>query len=134
VIDGGRGQLNAALEEMQILDFRLQIPTIGLAKKLEEIYLPDKKDPIRLSEDSPALHLLQRMRDEAHRFAITFYRGRHEKEMTRTKLNEIAGIGPVVSRKLLKHFGSVSGIRAASLEALAREVGLVLAKKLKEQL
>lgn len=132
VIDGGRGQLNAALEVLKVKSLKLKV--IGLAKKLEGIYLPEKKEPLRLPEDSPALHLLQRLRDEAHRFAIAFYRGRHRKEMTRTILSEIPGIGPVIRKKLLSKFGSVSGIRQASLEALAQIAGPEVAKRLKVNL
>ena len=132
VIDGGRGQLNAALEVLKVKSLKLKV--IGLAKRLEDIYLPNQKEPLRLPEDSPVLHLLQRLRDEAHRFAVTFYRGRHRKEMTRTKLSEIPGLGPVTRKKLLQHFGSVSAIRNASLESLAKIIGLTAATRLKENL
>lgn len=80
IIDGGRGQLNAALHALQATSYQL-IPILGLAKRLEEIYLPDKNKPIRLPADSPVLHLLQRIRDEAHRFAVSFYRKRHRQEL-----------------------------------------------------
>lgn len=132
VIDGGRGQLNAALEILTT--YNLQLPIIGFAKRFEEIFIPGKKKPLRLPDDSPALHLLQRMRDEAHRFAITFYRSRHRQEMTHTRLLEIPGIGPATRRKLLARFGSLSGIRSVSFEALAAEIGSDKAKKILEQL
>ncbi len=132
IIDGGKGQLNAALSVLST--YHLQLPVIGLAKRLEEIFLPGKKDGIRLSPDSPMLHLLQRIRDEAHRFAITFYRVRHRREGARSRLDEISGVGSVTKKKLLQRFGTLSTIRNTSLEALAKEIGPALAKKIKEAL
>ncbi len=133
VIDGGRGQLNAALSVLKAKSYKL-IPVIGLAKRLEEIYVPDKKEPLHLSPDSPILHLLQRIRDEAHRFAIAFYRVRHRKEQARSRLDEIPGIGPKLKTMLMQKFHSISGIRSSSLEGLSQVVGSSKAKKLKELL
>src|SRR3989344_1279474 len=132
IIDGGKGQLGVATQVLTT--YNLQLPIIGLAKRLEEIFLPGKKDPILLALDNPVLFLLQRVRDEAHRFAITFYRSRHRKTQNYSRLQDIPGVGPATRRKLLKKFGSVSAIRAASLQAIAREVGLAMAKKIKENL
>ncbi len=144
IIDGGKGQLNAALSALRISNIsaqggsatggKFQIPTIGLAKRLEEIFIPTRKYGIRLPANSPALHLLQRIRDEAHRFAITFYRGRHIKEQSRSRLDGIPGLGPKKKRRLLRKFGSLSAIRNASTEALAEELGISLAKKVKEEI
>lgn len=133
IIDGGRSQLNVALSVLRAKSYQL-IPTIGLAKRLEEIYLPNKKEPIRLPPDSPILHLLQRVRDEAHRFAITFYRLRHRKAQTVSYLDEIPGIGPKLRKKLLQKFGSLAAIRQASLEDLSQVIGKKLAQKIKELL
>ena len=132
IIDGGKGQLNVAVVVLK--NYNLNIPVIGLAKRLEEVFLPGKKNPIVLPDNSLVLFLLQRIRDEAHRFAITFYRGRHNKQTVRSILDEISGVGPVTKKKLLRKFGSASAIRSASLEALAAEVGMQIAKKIKENL
>lgn len=132
IVDGGKGQLNAALAVLTA--YNLQIPTVGLAKRLEEIYLPSKKTPIRLPQDSPALQLLQRIRDEAHRFAITFYRKKHRQALLASGLDAIPGIGPKTKKQLLLKFGTLAAIRSASLEALAKEIGMAKAKKIKENL
>jgi len=132
VIDGGKGQLNAALEMTRAA--KLKIKTIGLAKRLEEIYLPNKKEPLRLSKNSPALKMLQRVRDEAHRFAITFHKKRRHRSQIRSRLDDVAGIGPITKKQLLKKFGTVSEIKKAPLEAIAKTVGADKAKKIKEQL
>ena len=132
VVDGGKGQLGAALG--QIANSKLQIPAVGLAKRREEIYLPGRKDPLRLSADSPALKILQRIRDEAHRFAVTFHKSRRGKAQVKSKLDEIAGIGPKTKKRLLQRFGSLSKIRAAEIKEIADEVGKAKARKIKEGL
>ena len=132
IIDGGKGQLNVAVQVLQATSYKL--PIIGLAKRLEEIFLPGQKNPILLALDNPVLFLLQRIRDEAHRFAITFYRSRHRQAQAYSRLEDIPGVGPVTRRLLLKKFGSVAGVRSAPLPALAREVGTAMAKKIKENL
>ncbi|TSA44883.1 excinuclease ABC subunit UvrC [bacterium] len=139
IIDGGKGQLNTAIATMSNFSATADqiskpIPMIGLAKRLEEIYLPEKRSPIILPGNSPALFLLQQVRDEAHRFAVTFHRGRRAKTQTRSVLDDVPGVGPANRKKLISRFGSVSGIRSANLEELSLAVGPKLAKKLKEQL
>ena len=132
VIDGGKGQLNVAVSALK--KYELNIPVIGLAKRLEEIIVPGQKKSIILPPDSPILFLLQQIRDEAHRFAVTFHRGRRGKSQTRSRLDEIAGIGPATRKKMIKKFGSTAAIRDISLEVLAAEVGMDKAKKIKEHI
>ncbi len=121
MVDGGRGQLNAALRVIE--DVGADIPAIGLAKRFEEIYTPDKKRPIRLKEETPALKLLKGIRDEAHRFAIQYHRKLRGKEVGSSVLDGIRGIGKDRKRLLLGHFGSVDAIRAASLEEIKNVAG-----------
>jgi len=132
LIDGGKPQLNAAIKVLQ--KNKLQIPVIGLAKKEEEIFMPGKKDPITISKDSPALQLLQRLRDEAHRFAITYHGKIHKNKTVGSKLDQIPGIGPATRKKLLRKFGSVAGIKKAPPAEVEKLVGTNLATKLKELL
>jgi excinuclease ABC subunit C len=132
VVDGGRGQLQAALTALDRLG--LELPAIGLAKREEEIWLPDHPDPIRLARKDPALKLLQRLRDEAHRFAISRHRGRRSKRMRETSLTEIPGVGPTKARILLKRFGSLSGVAAADPSELADAVGPSTARAVTEHL
>jgi excinuclease ABC subunit C len=123
VIDGGKGQLSAGLEPLQ--PFReLGVTVISLAKRIEEIFLPGESTPIVLPHDTPALQLLQRARDEAHRFAIEFHRGRRDKAMTRSVLDDLPGVGPARKRLLLNHFGSPERFLAASEEELGAVPGL----------
>lgn len=117
LIDGGKGQLNAALEAMR--EAGLQVPAIGLAKRFEEIYLPGRSEPLILPKDSPALHLLQAVRDEAHRFAVEYHRKIRIKRSTSSVLDEIPGVGPKRKQGLLKHFGSVKRLKEASVEDIA---------------
>ncbi|REJ38434.1 MAG: excinuclease ABC subunit C, partial [Bacillota bacterium] len=123
VIDGGKGQLNAALEVLRALNLD-HIPTIALAKRLEEVYLPGRPDPLRLPDHSPGLLLLRRVRDEAHRFAVTYHRKLRAARSVRSVLDDIPGIGPRRRRALLKHFGSIEAIRSASVEELAAVPGM----------
>src|SRR5207245_2880107 len=106
-VDGGRGQLQAALTALDRIG--VELPVVGLAKREEEIWLPDRPEPVRLARNDPALKLIQRLRDEAHRFAIKRHRGRRGKRMRETSLTSIPGIGPTKARILLKRFGSLSG-------------------------
>jgi len=135
VIDGGKGQLNAARAALQTLGLD-DLPIIGLAKREEEIFLPDRPDPLILPRDSRALLLLQRLRDEAHRFAVGYHRRVRAEEGLRSALDEIPGIGPKRKRALLQHFGSLEGIKAASVDEIAALPGLnrALAEKVKEYL
>ncbi len=135
IIDGGQGQLGAVLDVMRNLGLA-DLPVCGLAKRHEEIYVQDVSEPIRLPRDSEALYLMQRIRDEAHRFAITYHRQVRGKAATRSVLDDIAGIGPRRKRALLRRFGSVRGIRAATLQEIATTPGITmrLAETLKRSL
>ncbi len=136
LIDGGRGQLNVALSVLDEFNLRGTIPVLALAKRNEEIFLPDRGEPLRLPRTSEALKLLQRVRDEAHRFSITSHRQRRRRESLKGILEEIPGIGPKRKRALLQHFGSLDAIRAASVEELARIPGMnrKVAERLKKTL
>ena len=123
VVDGGLPQVAAAqraLTELGIND----IPVCGLAKRLEEVWLPDQEDPVILARSSEGLYLLQRVRDEAHRFAITHHRSRRSKSMVESLLDEVPGLGEVRRRTLLKHFGSLKKLRLASVAELAMVPGI----------
>ena len=135
LIDGGKGQLNSAREAMREAGAE-SIPVASLAKENEEIFAPGKRQPIVLPRSSPGLQLLQRLRDEAHRFAITYHRRIRKREAFASALDSIPGIGPKRKRALLKQFGSVRSIRTASEEELAAASGMSqsLAKKIKEYL
>ena len=135
VIDGGKGQLNAVLEVLANLALH-DIPILGLAKQREEIFLPGESDPITLAERSEARKLLQRVRDEAHRFAITYHRTIRSKHSFGSLLDKIPGIGTKRKVALLKHFGSVDAIREASVEVLANapKMNRSVAQKIKEHL
>ena len=123
VIDGGRGQLGAALDVLR--DFGLgDVPACGLAKREEEIYVADLAEPVRLPRSSQALYLLQRVRDEAHRFAVTYHRTVRGKRVRQSALDAVPGIGPKRKRALLRKFGSVKALRAASIEEIAATEGL----------
>jgi excinuclease ABC subunit C len=123
VIDGGRGQLSAGLRELG--PFRdLGVTVVGLAKRIEELFLPGRPDPLRLDHHTPELQLLQRVRDEAHRFAIEFHRGRRDRAMTRSILDELPGVGPARKRSILQHFGSPERFLAASRDELEAVPGL----------
>lgn len=123
VIDGGRGQLNAARAVLQELGLE-ELPAIGLAERFEQIFLEDDPDPLELDHQSPALHLLQRVRDEAHRFALRYHRQLRDARTSHSALDEIEGVGPKRKKALLRHFGSVKKVREASLEELCAVPGL----------
>ncbi len=135
LIDGGKGQLNVAQAAMREagVDF---IPVASLAKENEEVFIPQKPEPITLPRSSPGLQLLQRLRDEAHRFALGYHQKIHKKETFASALDSIPGIGPKRKRTLLKRFGSVRGIKEASADELATTTGMSqsLAKRIKEYL
>jgi len=122
LVDGGKGQLNAAINVLEDLGIQ-NIPTIGLAKKFEEIYIRGEKEPIILEKNSPVLKLFQRVRDEAHRFAVRLHKKQRVKRMKGSILDDIKGIGPATRNKLLKHFGSVAGIKNASYDELVQVAG-----------
>jgi excinuclease ABC subunit C len=120
VIDGGAGQLGRAVKVLDELD--LDIPVIGLAKKMEEVYMPGKPEPIRIPRDAEALYLLQQVRDEAHRFANDYHQNLRSKSMVDSILDEVEGIGPKRKKDLLRHFGSLKKMRAASKDELSAVV------------
>lgn len=130
IVDGGKGQLSAAVAALKEIDFLGNADIVGLAKRLEEVFLPGYSDPIMIPKNSSALKLLQRARDEAHRFAITFHRERRKKRTLTTELTQIEGIGEALSKKLLQHFGSLKKIRQASFEELRSVIGPKKAEKI----
>jgi excinuclease ABC subunit C len=123
VIDGGKGQLSAALQAMHRLDLP-RVAVIALAKRIEEVYVPGRSRPIVLSQHSPGLQLLQRVRDEAHRFALTFHRQRRDASARESMFDQLEGVGPVRRRALIRHFGSAERVLAASEEELSGVPGL----------
>ncbi len=123
VVDGGAPQVAAAQQALDALGIH-DIPVCGLAKRLEEVWLPSEEDPVILPRSSEGLYLLQRIRDEAHRFAITHHRSRRSKTMVESLLDDVAGLGEVRRKTLLKHFGSLRKLRAATVEELAVVPGI----------
>ncbi|HHY89428.1 MAG TPA: excinuclease ABC subunit UvrC [Chloroflexi bacterium] len=136
IVDGGKGQLSRAVAVLERFGLSGQVPIAGLAKQQEEIFLPGRSSSILLPRHSQGLYLLQRIRDEAHRFAITAHRKRRTKEGLVSRLSQVPGIGPVKRRALLTRFGSIEAIRDASVEALTEVPGITpeLAMALKTQL
>lgn len=136
IIDGGKGQLNAALEVLDEFELRDAVAMIGLAKREEEIFWPNISEPIILPRNSQALYLIQRVRDEAHRFGVTYHRQLRGKSAIHSGLDEIEGIGPKRRKALLKKFGSLEAIRQATIEELLTVPGMTrsVAAKLKEDL
>ncbi|MCP9491361.1 MAG: excinuclease ABC subunit UvrC [Solirubrobacteraceae bacterium MAG38_C4-C5] len=123
VIDGGRGQLTSGVRALQ--GFRDRgVAVVSLAKRVEEVFQPGRPAPVVLAHETPALQLLQRVRDEAHRFAITHHRSRRDRELTTSVLDELPGVGPARKRALLNHFGSPDAVLAASREELEGVRGL----------
>ena len=123
LIDGGKGQLNSAIEALKALHLD-NLPTIGLAKQFEHIFVPGKSEPIILQKNNPALHLIQRVRDESHRFAVNYHRKLRSKDLTHSVLDEIPGIGPKRKQALLSSFGSIEKIQEASLDELLAVKGM----------
>jgi excinuclease ABC subunit C len=136
IVDGGKGQLNAALAVLDEFDLRDAVPTVGLAKREEEIFVPGRPEPVNLPRNSPALFLVQRIRDEAHRFAISYHQRLRARQGIASQLDQIHGIGPRRRKLLLQHFGSLDAIRAASVEELTALPGIThsLAELIKSQL
>jgi excinuclease ABC subunit C len=129
LVDGGRGQLNAALSALAELGVE-ETPCAGLAKRQEEVYVADRPVPLRLPRNDPGLQLLQQIRDEAHRFAVSRHRRRRSKQSLRSVLEEIPGVGPKRKRRLLTEFGSLAGLREASFDRVRAVVGPVLAQRI----
>ena len=132
MVDGGKGQLSSAIAALIEINCP-PLPILGLAEKNEEIYLPGKSDPVVLSRHDPALQILQALRDEAHRFAITYHRSLRNRQIERSLLDDIPNVGPARKKALLRTFGSVSGIRKASPGELAEKIpglGLDLAERI----
>lgn len=130
VVDGGKGQLSSAVEILKQIGLENQ-PIVGLAKRLEEVFVPGESESILLPRTSSGLKLLQHIRDEAHRFAITFHRSLREKRVISTQLTGIEGIGETKATKLLRQFGSVKGVQDASLEEIAKVVGMKAAQNIR---
>ena len=128
VVDGGKGQLNAAVEVLDELGLRGKIATIGIAKRLDEIYFPGDSVPLYIDKNSETLRVIQRLRDEAHRFGITHHRNKRSKSQVRSALDDIKGIGPKTRTLLLKHFKSVKRIKEASEEEISMVVGAAKAR------
>lgn len=131
IIDGGKGQLSAAMESIRLLGIQDQVTVIGIAKKLEEIFFPDDPVPLYINKKSESLKLIQQARNEAHRFAITFHRDQRSRHFLGTELTGIPGIGDKTAEKLLTHFGSVKKIREALMSELSEVVGMSAAKKVR---
>jgi excinuclease ABC subunit C len=135
IIDGGKGQLSAVVDVMREMGVK-EIPVVGLAKQHEEIYVQDLSEPVVLPRTSQGLYLVQRIRDEAHRFAVTYHRGVRSKVGMQSALDSISGVGPKRKKALLRKFGSVRGIREASVDEIAATTGFTtaLAERVKAQI
>jgi excinuclease ABC subunit C len=118
LVDGGKGQLSVAVDVLEELGLDQEIPTAALAKRFEEVFVPGVADPIRIPRQSEALYLLQRIRDEAHRFAITYHRQLRGKRMTKSVLDDVHGLGPTRRKRLIKELGGVKAVKEASVEQL----------------
>jgi excinuclease ABC subunit C len=118
LVDGGKGQLSVAERVLDELGLTGEIPIASLAKRFEEVFVPGRSEPVRLGRQSDALYLLQRIRDEAHRFAITYHRELRGKRMTKSVIDDIPGLGPTRKQRLLKELGGVGAVKRASVEEL----------------
>jgi excinuclease ABC subunit C len=118
LVDGGKGQLNVAIRVLEDLGLDEEIPVASLAKRFEEVYVPGQSDPVRVRRGSEGLYLLQRIRDEAHRFAITYHRQLRGKRMTTSALDGVKGLGPTRRKRLVRELGSVNAVKQASREEL----------------
>jgi excinuclease ABC subunit C len=132
VIDGGAGQLGRATKVLD--DYDLEIPVVGLAKKLEEVYFPDRERPLLIPRGEEALYLLQRVRDEAHRFAVAYHRKLRGRRLVDSVLDDVPGVGPTRKKRLLRRFGSVKRIREADVDDLSEVVPAKVAADLYEAL
>ncbi|MCH7513473.1 MAG: excinuclease ABC subunit C [Bacteroidetes bacterium] len=131
IIDGGKGQLSSATSALRELDIYGKIPVVGIAKRLEEIYFPEDAYPLHIQKKSPSLRLIQRIRDEAHRFAIAFHRNKRSKNTFKSKLEEIPGVGKTTADKLLRHFKSLRKIKSAHFDELKSVTGPRLAQAIR---
>jgi excinuclease ABC subunit C len=136
IVDGGKGQLSRAVDVLNHYNLIGKVKVVGLAKRMEELFLPDRSDSIILPSNSQGLYLLQRIRDEAHRFAITAHRNKRTQKGLFSTLENIPGIGPARRKALFKQFGSIERIRKATLEELTNIAGITvqIAEKIKEEL
>jgi excinuclease ABC subunit C len=131
IVDGGKGQLGMGVKALRDLGLWGQIPIIGIAKRLEEIYVPNDPLPLYIDKKSETLRLIQRMRDEAHRFGITFHRSRRDAATLKTELTDVKGLGPVTADKLLTKYKSVKKIKELTEAELTAEVGKAKAQVLR---
>lgn len=129
VVDGGKGQLSSAVAVLKELGIYDKVPVVGLAERFEEIFFPDDPLPYNLDRNGEPLKVVRHIRDEAHRFGITFHRNKRSADFTQTELTAIEGIGKTTSEALLAHFGSVAGVRRASLDDLASLIGFAKASR-----
>jgi excinuclease ABC subunit C len=136
VVDGGKGQLNVAVAVLEKYDLLGRVPVVGLAKQREEIFVPGRARSVLLPRQSQGLFLMQRVRDEAHRFAVTHHRSRRRKAGVASQLDSVPGVGPARRKALLKAFGSLDAIRIASVDELAAVPGVprTVALAIKEHL
>ena len=132
VVDGGKGQLSAACDALKALGIYGKVPIVGIAKRLEEIYFPEDSLPLYIDKKSESLRLIQQIRDEAHRFAITYHRDKRSRNAFVSELENIDGIGKKTAANLLKEFRGVKAIREADVEKIAEFVGKDKAQKIKE--
>ena len=132
IIDGGKGQLSSATAALRELDIYGKIPIVGIAKRLEEIYFPEDSYPLHIQKKSASLRLIQRIRDEAHRFAITFHRNKRSKNTFKSKLEDIPGVGKTTANKLLRHFKSLRKIKATQFDELKSVAGPWLAQSIRD--
>ncbi|MCK5370108.1 MAG: excinuclease ABC subunit C, partial [Cyclobacteriaceae bacterium] len=123
VVDGGKGQLSSSVLALKKLGVYGSLPIIGIAKRLEEVYFPNDEFPIHINKKSESLKLLQQIRNEAHRFAITFHRSKRSKSAINSELSQIEGIGDKTAEKLLKHFKSVKKLKAAEHAEIEKIIG-----------
>jgi excinuclease ABC subunit C len=130
IVDGGKGQLSMAVKAIKDLNLWGQMAIIGIAKRLEEIYVPNDPLPLYIDKKSESLRLFQRMRDEVHRFGITFHRNTRDAATLKTELTDVKGLGPITADKLLSKFKSVKKIRELTENELIAEVGKAKAKVL----
>ena len=124
MIDGGKGQLSAVMEALRELDLHEDLNVCSLAKQREEVFLPGESQPLESEPDQLGVVLLRRLRDEAHRFAVSFHRQQRGERMKRSRLSDIPGVGPKRVKDLLAHFHSIDAIQLASLETLSKAPGV----------